>query len=266
MFVDFHEVTVKDFQKVNKGQLNKFIRDYIKEDNVSSMLNNYGNAAENKIDAMVTASASAGFMTSIRKTQTFYGDFYFAGYTHYSQKAGKHITDYLIYNNGDTDADYDYLTVKAVAEIHTFPYLNPSGPPYVTEAYESKFDNYYSSDILLDYEPNTSGLNLSNSSSYNFTVGYPLTVSLGYNWSGKSSTTMKGIGNKTNQLYYNYFYNGGTSGLSTSYFTVEYSAMYKSKGTLLTLYYQNLFGVNLRGSASSYDWYGNTWYTLYYNY
>ncbi|MEQ6378470.1 hypothetical protein RZN25_16785 [Bacillaceae bacterium S4-13-56] len=263
VFADFHEITVKDISKVNKGQLQKYIRDYIKEEKVLSIIEDYENAVSEKVSTMAT---SARFLASIRKTQTFHGDFYFAGYTRYWKEAGKHITDYLIYDNGDNEIGYDHLTVVAEAEIHSFPYLNPNGPPFVTEAYEGKLDNYYSTDILIDYAPDTSAKTLNNSGTYNFNVGFPWTVSFGYSWHGKSRTTMKGIGNKENQLYYNYFYNGGTYGLSTSKFTAEYSAMYKSRGTLLKLNYQNLFGINLSGSATGYDWYGKNWYVLSYDY
>jgi len=77
---------------------------------------------------------------------------------------------------------------------------------------------------------------------------------------------MEGIGNKSNQLYYNYFNRDRNGGLAINPFTVRYPAMYKSAGTLLKLNYQNLFGVALDGTPAGYTWYGNTWYVLTYDY
>lgn len=263
IFVDIHDIVTT---KKHKNKVKNVIENYINKVNIESEIKQYKQDILKSIiprSVDMQLSSNAILLTSIRKTQTFYGDFYYAGNYFNNIRAGKHTTDYLIYNAKDQDNDYDHLIVEGISEVYSMNKLNNLAPPYILRAFETKMDNYYSSDKLIDYSPNTS-LDMSNGKSYGFTVGYPLSIQFSYYWTGKSGTNMKGIGNKDNQLYYNYFYN--KKGLSNSSFTIKYSTMYKSKGTLLKLNYQNLFGLALSGTPSGYEWYGDNWYVLTYDY
>lgn len=215
--------------------------------------------------AATELSSNATLMKSIRVSQTFYGDFYFAGFTSKNLKAYKHVTDYMIYNAQDSDPNYDYLIVEGISQVTPFIALN-SGPPYATRAFQGTLDNYYGTDTLLDWSPDTTSINLNSGSSYSFSVGYPLAISFNYTWSGGSTTFMQGVGNKDDQYYHNLLVRNQDGGLSTSAFTVKYSAMYKSAGSLLKLYWMNPAGLNLNGTPAGYTWYGNSYQVLEYDY
>lgn len=265
VFADFHELTMRggDTSRL-KGEL----RAYLTRDNMARQLDGFAADLSQKVlpEAAEFASLQSGqLMTSIRKSETHYGDFYFAGFWHYGKAAGRHITDYLIYNAMDSDPSYDHLIVQASAQVFTFPSLNPSGPPVVTRAYQGSLDNYYGSDTLIAQEPETT-MTLNSGANYSFIVGFPATVQFSYGWTGSSSTSMVGVGDKSTQLYYNQFTRHATGGLSLGHFTVKYSGMYKSAGTLLKLYYRHLFGVVLDGSPPGYTWYGTASYILQYDY
>jgi hypothetical protein len=252
----------------NKDKLKQEIKTYLKNIDISSLMNDYIDYIDKTVlsrAAIAVESSNAKLLTSIRQSHTFCGDFYFAGATFYNKQAGKHITDYLIYDAGDADPSYDHLIIEAITQVYPFPALNER-PPYVTRAFEAKLDNYYSSDILIDWVPDTGELDLDNGGKYTFMIGYPWSLSFSYTWQGYSDTHMEGIGNKSNQLYYNYFNRDRNGGLAINPFTVRYSAMYKSAGTLLKLNYQNLFGVALDGTPVGHTWYGDIWYVLTYDY
>lgn len=266
VFADVHEfATVGTDTTWLKNQL----RSFRTPDNIARQMEGFANDLGQKVLPRASDYAnlqSGQLMTSIRKSETFYGNFYFAGVTYNNRPAGKHITDYLIYNAQDTDPSYDHLIVQAVAEVYTFPSLNNGSPPYVTRAFQGWLDNYYGSDMLIDQDPDTTMTLRNDGTQYGFIIGFPATVQFSYGWSGNSDTTMVGVGNKTSQTYYNQFTRQANVGLSYNPFTVKYSAMYKSAGTLLRLYYKNLFGVALDGTPSGYTWYGNTQYILHFDY
>jgi hypothetical protein len=265
VFADFHSLSIAGSDVT---RLKSELRAYRQPDNISRHMEGFAKGLEQKVlpEAQEYASLQAGqMMTSIRHTQTHYGDFYFAGFWHYGKAAGRHITDYIIYNAMDTDPSFNHLIVVASAQVYTFPSLNPNGPPYVTRSYHGSLDNFFSSDTLIDQDPDTS-MTINNGGNYSFIVGFPATVQFSYGWTGSSSTSMVGVGDKSNQYYYNQFTRQSNGGLSLNAFTVKYSGMYKCAGTILKLQYRHLFGVALDGTPSGYTWYGNTWYILEYDY
>ncbi|MBZ4665100.1 hypothetical protein [Mahella sp.] len=267
---DYTFVNIEDIISLrqNKDKLKQEVKTYLKNIDIPSLINDYEDDIYKTVlsrTAVVAENTDTRLLASIRQTYTFYGDFYFAGTTFYDKQAGKHTTDYLIYNVRDVEPSYDHLIIEANTRVYPFPALN-EGPPYATRAFEAKLDNYYSSDILIDWAPDTGELDLDNGSQYTFSIGSLLSVPFSYTWEGYSDTHIKGIGNKSNQLYYNYFDRNRNGGLAINPFTVKYSAMYKSEGTLLKLNYQNLFGVALDGTPAGHTWYGNVWYVLTYDY
>lgn len=267
---DYTFVNIEDTISLrqNKDKLKQKIKTYLKNIDIPSLINDYEDDIYKTVlsrAAIVAENTNTRLLASIRQTHTFYGDFYFAGTTFYDKQAGKYTTDYLIYNVRDVEPSYDHLIIEANTRVYPFPALN-EGPPYTTRAFEAKLDNYYSSDILIDCTPDTGELDLDNGSQYTFSIGSLLSVPFSYTWEGYSDTHVEGIGNKSNQLYYNYFDRNRNGGLAINPFTVRYSAMYKSEGTLLKLNYQNLFGVALDGTPAGHTWYGNVWYVLTYDY
>lgn len=265
LFVEMQEVITNGEKK---GDLQRNVSDAVNSTNLAESVAAYRSDLQSKVlprAAEVAASGNARFLACIRKTQTVYGDFRFAGQTHYNRKACRNVTDFLIYNAEDSDPDFDHLIVEGISRVDPFPALN-DGPPYATRAFQAVLDNYYGSDTLIDWSPNTLGLDLVSGGICRFSPGLPLSAPFSYVWGGESSTFMQGVGDKNDQCYRNLFVRNQYGGLCAEPFTVQYSALYRSAGTLLRLYYRSPAGLALDGAAAGYTWYGNSYSVLEYDY
>lgn len=209
----------------------------------------------------VSAKASGTTLDSIRKTTLDYDDFYFAGYTHNNLMVSKTIIDYFLTDWNDSNSDYDHITYEAVAQLYTFENINQGFPPYCTKKYVTKTDNYYTGDLLVDFDPSNS-FDLDDGDTVSFSIGYPASISASFEWAGNNGVDFEGVGNKSNQLYYNVFER--PMGLSDTIVDHKFTTMYKlDSNNPYRINIDTYFGVGVENYTMEYNTYkyGN-WDTL----
>ncbi|OYD06801.1 hypothetical protein [Paludifilum halophilum] len=124
---------------------------------------------------------------------------------------------------------------------------------------------------MQTWQPDTQALEMNQDQSYSFTVGYPSSISIGFTWKGDENVEMKGVGNKEDQFYYNYYYETNPfNGYNIAFYddkpiTVEYSGQYKSLGTLIGLWTRSGFLAEWRAYDDNVKWYSE-WKTFIHDY
>lgn len=190
-------------------------------------------------NAVSTFNTDAQLMTSIRIIQHYCDDSEY--YDLDCFPIAQSTTDYLIYNAGDQDPEYDHLIV--VAETQWAPTYDNR---IIVGAVQGVFDNRYLEDTLITWQPDTGDITrqLADDQEMNFQIGYPWSVNVQWKWTSGATAEMQAQGDKIiNQNYFNFINGTDPSRFywigSGENFTVKYSSMYKSYGTLLDLYVQS---------------------------
>ncbi|WP_438435243.1 hypothetical protein [Gorillibacterium sp. sgz500922] len=212
------------------------------------------------------AGGAPTILTTIRVNYDVNGTYKNGVGTSVSYKAGKATTDYIVYREDDADANYDYLIISASSQI--WPAGVADGNNLVlTNALKSNLRKSASSDSLLSWSPDTTGLNLNSGTQYSFSIGYPWAVNFGFTWAGSSSTKMNSTGDKNTGLATCFIYRtSNSSAIATKAFTLNNSIEIKSSGKQLVAYASIQFGNSDFYHPDNRDWFSSSSQYLFWNY
>ncbi|WP_223066556.1 hypothetical protein [Paenibacillus caui] len=240
---------VKSFKKfVNTEDENQFVQEF--KDDMNRKI------SKNNQDVVSTTSVG-DILTSIRKTFSVNGSYTPPGGSNVSYIAGQAVTDYILYANSTGT----HFFVKADSQIAPAGVADSNNSVW-TAGYKSNIRTNSSSNYLISWSPNTTGLSLDSGTEYQIGAnvsGTGIELSFNYTWQGKSSTTMQGLGDKTTGLTTNYYLRNGSLysgyGLASSKFTVGHGALINATNKILSFSASHQFGNG--------DMYSNglTWYS-----
>lgn len=219
-----------------------------------------------KVSTQATAQ-QGDILTSIRKSFSVNGSYTPPGGGSVSYVAGKAVTDYILYANSAGTHFY----ILADSQISPAGVADTNNAVW-TAGYKSNIRTNSTTNKLISWSPNTSGLNLENATQYQIGAsvsGTGIELSFNYTWQGQSSTVMQGIGDKTSGLTTNYYSRNGNSisgyGLSGSKFTVGHGALINATNKVLSFSASHQFG-NGNLYSNNLTWYTTTATNLSYSF
>lgn len=208
-------------------------------------------------------SSNAQLRTTIHQNNYFYDDSLFYDLDMFD--LGHSTTDYTIWDNMDSDPSYDHLTV----EVRTMYSPNYDNRILYGGVYGATTP-IWTGDDLIDYQPSTSGLNLSDNQEYNFQIGLPASINIQAKWTTGATVKMTAVGNRDSEYYYQQFdgvdwskfYQIGTG----DPFDVFHATTYKVTGHDLGLWVITEMKTQWF-NESTWKWNGGnwSWQQLYYN-
>ena len=186
---------------------------------------------------------------------------------------GIHTTDYLIYNANDSDTDYDHIIIWTEVQAEPINVVNPAVDAH-TSGYQGDIATMYYSDTLIDWDPSTSSLEVDKGDSVgNFTIGYPATVSWGFNWDGENGAELVTKADKTPDVgQYTNFWRDSFSKIypvATNKFDNEYAVMLRVDtlgGSLSEVEAQTAQSFSTYWPAYGDSTWGGVIWELYFNY
>jgi hypothetical protein len=213
--------------------------------------------------ANLLAGTNTTILTGITNSNWFYDDSLF--YDLDTFEIASSITEYTLYKSDDTDTNYDWITVHAFTTWYP-AYDNRN----IINGIQGTIENLYNGDDLVSYTHNTNSIDtqLQNNATYQIGIGYPLSVIFNKSWTSGSTVKMQARGDQSTERYYQFFY--GTDGSRYNWIgngnniDTEYSATYKSSGTLLGVYVTSSVSHRWFNESTS-EWKDNT-STLTYDY
>ncbi|WP_211745806.1 hypothetical protein [Paenibacillus sp. Marseille-Q4541] len=258
-------------QPINKeAEKAKTFRTYTTTDSIESFIEDFKNDMDKIIPSQEVAPLAVQegeLLTSIRKSFSVDGSYVAIGGTTVKYIAGKAVTDYILYANGTGTHFY----VLADSQVSPAGVADTNNSVY-TSGYKSNIRTNSTTNSLISWTPNTSNLNLNTSSSYQVGVsvaGTGISLNFGYTWSGKSSTSLQGLGDKTSGLTTSFYSREGNVltgyGLASSKFTTGHGALIKASNKVLSFSSSHQFrNSNLQSAGGT--WYSTTATNLSYSY
>lgn len=232
------EVTLpaKSKKTFTKDKLHNILNKDMKSKEISDFKSRI-NSQESQLTPVSLAASTtpSTVLTSIRKSNWFYDDSLY--YELDTFEIATSITDYTIYKSDDQDSSYDYLTIDAKTTWYP-AYDNRD----IINGIQGTIDNYWTSDSLIDYYPNTGSLDsqLQNNSTYQIGIGYPFAATFNATWNSGATVKLQAKGDRSTGRYYQFFY-GTDWGIfnwigSGDPVDSQYTATYKSSGSDLGVY------------------------------
>ncbi|WP_199925597.1 hypothetical protein [Paenibacillus bouchesdurhonensis] len=246
--IDESASKIKSFKSfVNTNGQQKLINDF--KDDMNSLF------SKNSISpASYSIAATQGdILTSIRKTLSVNGSYTVVGGSTVSYVAGKAVTDYILYANSKGTHFY----VLADSQIYPAGVADNNNATWTT-GYKSNIRTNSSTNSLINWSPNTTGLSLDSNDQFQVGISASTTgieLSFSYTWNGTSNVKLESTGSKTSGLTTEYIYKNNGNAIASSTFTTGHGALIQATNKVLSFSASHQFrNENVYSN-------GSTWYS-----
>lgn len=248
----------------------KSFRSYVDTNDQQKLINDFKNDMNDLFfkeyfsPAKVSVSAAQGdILTSIRKTLSVNGSYTVIGGSTVNYVAGKAVTDYILYANSKGTHFY----VLADSQIYPAGVADNNNATWTT-GYKSNIRTNSSTNSLINWSPNTTGLSLDSNDQFQVGISAStagIELSFNYTWNGTSNVKLESTGSKTSGLTTEYIYKNNGNAIASDTFTTGHGALIQATNKVLSFSASHQFrneNVYTNGSV----WYSTTTTNLSYSF
>ncbi|MFB5675151.1 hypothetical protein ACE3NQ_11570 [Paenibacillus terreus] len=238
----------------------KSFKSYVNTNNQESFISDFKDDMDDLFSkgsvspANVSVAAEQGdILTSIRKTLSANGSYTVVGGSKVNYVAGKAVTDYILYANSKGTHFY----VLADSQIYPAGVADNDNATWTT-GYKSNIRTNSSTNSLINWSPNTTGLSLDSNDQFQVGISASATgieLSFNYTWNGTSSVKLESTGSKTSGLTTEYIYKNNGNAIASDTFTKGHGALIQATNKVLSFSASHQFrNENVYSN-------GSTWYS-----